>query len=307
MHGLRLKLPPVNSLVVFEAAARLLSFTLAAAELNVTQAAVSRQIRTLEEHLGQPLFRRGHRSIRLTAAGTRLQVAVSMGLEHIANTAVAIRGERAEDQITVSTSIAFASFWLMPRIARFRAAHPGLELRLIAADPFADIVAENVDVAIRYGEGKWPGLTATRLFSEEIFPVCSPHYRAARPDLRTPADLLDESLLHLDEIDRSWITWPAWLRATGVEPPRPLHGPRFNNYAIVVQAARDGQGIALGWRRLVADLLADGSLVRPIDSRLHTRESYFLVVPTAASPDWRTEAFCRWIFEEAGAEGAEQP
>ena len=302
MHGLRAKLPPVNSLVVFEAAARLLSFTQAAAELNVTQAAVSRQIRVLEDHLGQPLFRRGHRSIRLTPAGARLQAAVAMGLEHIANTAIAIRSEPTADQITVSTSIAFATFWLMPRIARFRAAHPELELRLVAADPFVDLVADDIDIAIRYGDGNWPGLAATRLFDEEIFPVCSPDYREARPDLDTPADLLRASLLHLEEIDRSWITWPVWLQAMGVEPPRFLHGHRFNNYAILLQAARDGQGIALGWRRLIADLLADGSLVRPIDSTLRSRESYFLVMPEAAKPDRRTDAVRDWILAESQAE-----
>ena len=183
-------LPPTNSLVVFEAAARHMNFTRAARELDVTQSAVSRQIQLLEDHLGIALFQRQSRGLVLTREGERLHRAVAMGLEHIANVAADLRRNRGPGELTVATSVTFASYWLMARIAKFRAAHPEIELRLYASSPVYDLAAEGIDIAVRYGAGEWPGVEATRLFGDEIWPVCSPRYlegRKAPADLRRPA------------------------------------------------------------------------------------------------------------------------
>ncbi len=185
MVSLRRRLPPANSLVVFEAAARHLNFTRAAKELGVTQAAVSRQMQLLEEHLGTAMFQRTPRHLKLTPAGQRLYKAVTMGLEHIAGTAVELRRIGPEADLTVSSSVTFASYWLMHRVAKFRAAHPEIELKLVASAPVSDLASAGVDLAVRYGSGRWPGVRTARLMDNEIFPVCAPGYRAA--DLPQPA------------------------------------------------------------------------------------------------------------------------
>ena len=300
MQRLRDALPPPTALVVFEAAARHLSFTLAARELGVSPAAVSRQIRALEDDLGTALFRRLHRALRLTAAGESLQAAVGPGLARIAQTARALRRAEAGGHVSVSTTIAFASFWLMPRIPKFRDLHPDIELRMTASDPYVDPIAEGVDAAVRYGSGDWPGLMATRLFDEEIFPVCSPAYLDGRPGPAPVEDLISETLLHLDVTHHAWIDWSTWLRELGLSPPGARRGQRFNTYTILIQAAVAGQGIALGWRHMVDELLAAGSLIRPIEASLHPDSAYYLVLPEAMPVGRETAAFRDWLLEEAG-------
>lgn len=299
MRSLRTRLPPLSSLVAFEAAARRSSFTIAAGELGVTQAAISRQIRALEEHLGVMLFRRMHRTVRLTAEGQRLHSAVKMGLEHIADTATGIRRAAAGAHVTVSAAIAFATFWLMPRIAKFRAAFPEIELRLVASDHLIDPVEDGVDAAIRYGGGNWPGLRATHLFDEEIFPVCSPAYLERRPAPISPGDLIKETLLRMNPPDQSWIDWDTWLKEFGVMAPAAQRGPEFNTYTILIQAAVGGQGVALGWRHMVEDLLAAGSLVRPIATSLSAQGAYYLVVREDIPLHREAAAFCDWLIAEA--------
>lgn len=299
MEGLRRRLPPVNGLVVFEAAARQLNFTRAADELGVTQAAVSRQIQGLEDSLGVALFHRQHRAVQLTRAGQRLQQAVTMGLGHIAETAAALRRVRRGDELTVSSSVTFASYWLMSRVAKFRALHPEIELRLVASAPVSDLVVAGIDLAIRYGTGRWPGVEAIYLMDNEIFPVCAPGYLAGRGPLAGPAALLDETLLHLVEFDRNWVTWERWLRAVGVaEAPR-RRGLEFDNYLVLIQATLDGQGVALGGGRLADDFLARGALVRPLQATLRSDRGFYLVAPTEVPPSPAAALFRAWILEEA--------
>ena len=250
MNTLRSQLPSLNGLVAFEAAARRLSFTRAGDELNVTQAAVSRHVRALESDLGVALFHRAHRRVRLTPDGERLAQAVTLGLQHIARTVGDLRRVRHAGQLTIAASVAFSSLWLMPRLARFHAAHPDVRLRLVAVDRFDDPAAVGVDLTVRYGDGRWPGMVATHLFADEIFPVCSPDYVARHGPFETIEDLLGESILRMDDLDPTWIDWPAWLDAMGVSTPSGQPGLRFHNYTLEVQAAVNGQGIALGWRRL---------------------------------------------------------
>lgn len=299
MTSLRSRLPPANSLVVFEAAARHLNFTRAAGELSVTQAAVSRQIHGLEEHLGVPLFHRLHRGLQLTRDGQRLQKAVTMGLEHIANTAADIRRVRGEAEVTVSTSVSFASYWLMSRLAKFRAAHPDMELRLVASAPVSDLAVAGIDLAVRYGSGRWSGVKAIHLLDNEVFPVCAPSYLESRPALEEPADLLEESLLHLAEFDRNWVTWGAWLRSFGVEAAPAKRGLEFDNYLVLIQAALDGQGVALGGGRLAEDLLTRGLLVRPIEATLRSDRAFYLLIPAEVPLSKPAALFRDWILREA--------
>ena len=299
MISLRTKLPPPNSLVAFEAAARHLNFTRAAQELGVTQAAVSRQMQILEDHFGAALFRRQPRALQLTPAGRRFQAAVTMGLEHIANTAAELRRVKRTGDITVSTSVTFASYWLMSRLAKFRAAHPEIELRLVASAPVSDLAIAGIDLAVRYGRGDWPNVKAIHLLDNEVFPVCAPSYLKGRPPLRHPRDLLGETLLHLVEHDRNWVTWSAWLKAAGAGGAPTKRGIEFDNYLVLVHAALDGQGIALGGGRLADDFLASGDLVRPIDAKLGSAQAFYLLMPKEVPLSHPAEMFLDWILAEA--------
>jgi LysR family glycine cleavage system transcriptional activator len=301
MIPLRRRLPPANSLVVFEAASRHLNFTKAAKELGVTQAAVSRQMQLLEEHLGAPLFQRSPRHLKLTAAGQQLHKAVTMGLEHIAGAAAELRRVGPRADLTVASSVTFASYWLMSRVAKFRAAHPDIELKLVASAPVRDLASAGVDLAVRYGSGRWPGLRTARLMDNEIFPVCAPGYRVDAP-LREPADLLNEVLLHLVEFDRNWVTWDAWLKHFGVEATARRRGLTFDNYLVLIQAALDGQGIALGGGRLAEDFIARGTLIRPIAATLGSDRGFYLLWPGDEELSAPGQLFRDWIIAEAKGE-----
>ena len=299
MPTLHKLLPPPGSLIAFEAAARHLSITRAANELGLTQAAVSRKIGGLEENLGVPLFRRLHRSMRLTAEGERFYGAVSSSLERIAETADSLRRSGGPAQLAVSTSIGFGTFWLMPRIPKFRAAHPEIELRITASDPYLDPGSEGMDAAIRYGRGDWPGLRAQRLFDEEIFPVCSAAYLDAHPEFRDLESLRAQTLLHLDVGFRSWLDWGGWFRQMGIEPPPTRRGLGFNTYTILIQAAVAGQGVALGWRHLVDELLDHGSLTQPLAASLRSQGAYYVVQPEHSEPSREARCFLDWLMAEA--------
>jgi LysR family glycine cleavage system transcriptional activator len=299
MINLRGKLPPANSLVTFEAAARHLNFTRAAAELRVTQAAVSRQVHLLEDNLGVPLFERQARGLRLTAPGQRLHEAVTMGLGHIATTAADLRRVRRAGELTVSTSVTFANYWLMSRVAKFRAAHPEVQLRLVASAPVRDLTASGIDLAVRYGRGNWGGVETLHLLDNHVFPVCAPSYMARRRPLQSVTDLLEETLLHLVEFDRNWVSWESWLAAMGVTAPARGPSLEFDNYLVLTQAVLDGQGIALGGGRLAEDFLARGQLVRPIEAMLRSEQSFYLLIPSDQPLSPQAKAFRDWILVEA--------
>lgn len=299
MATLNRSLPPLGSLVAFDAAARHLSITRAADELSLTQAAVSRKIRGLEEDLGVALFRRLHRSLRLTAEGERLHAAVSGSLWRIAETAEGLREQGAPSQVSISTTIAFATLWLMPRLSRFRAAHPDIELRLTAGDHHIDVEGEGIDAAIRYGDGRWRGLAAEPLLQEDVFPVCSPGYLQRNPGIASPADLRAHPLLHLDVSYRNWMDWGEWFRTFELQAPPVKRGLRFNTYTILIQAATAGEGVALGWRNLVEEFLAAGTLVRPIDAVCPSGGAYHIVWPDTAEPSAEMQCFVEWLRKEA--------
>lgn len=295
-------LPPLNSLRAFEAAARHLSFTKAAEELHVTPAAVSHQIKALEEQMGVPLFRRLTRALRLTEAGQAALPPLRDGFDRLADAVDLLRAHQESGVITVSVEPSFAAKWLVPRLDRLRVAHPDLEVRLDATDRLADFQRDNVDLAIRYGGGDYPGLQVDRLLSEEIFPVCSPKLRDGPAPLAQPDDLRHHTLIHLDWDleDVAAPTWRMWLLAAGIHDIDFTRGPVFSMKSLALQAAIEGQGVALASSVLVSDDLAAGRLVMPFDLSVcdPLNFAYHIVVPKRTADLPKVAAFRGWLLSE---------
>lgn len=290
------RLPPLNALHTFEAAARHLSFTRAAEELFVTQAAVSHQIRTLEEHLAVKLFRRAGRRLLLTDQGQALLPWVRDGFAALGRGVAAVRTHSGTGILSISVMPSFASNWLVARLGRFHALHPEIEIRLTTTARLVDLAREDFDAAIRYGEGDWPGLSAERLMCEELFPVAGPQLKGGARPLADPADLAQHTLLHvLDDMD----DWRLWLHAAGVEGIDPQRGPKFDTLALALQAAANGAGLAIGRAQLVAEDLAAGRLVRPFDLDLPSACAYYWVVSDGTVDQPKVRAFRDWLFGEA--------
>lgn len=299
------RLPPLGLFHTFEAVARHRSFTLAASELCLTQSAISRQIRVLEDALGLRLFRRLHRAIELTPEGQRLFESVTRGLDDISGCLAALGAATKAPQITVCASVAFAWFWLMPRLERFGALQPDIDLRVLATDQPVLPGTGDVDVAILFGSGQWEGLKAQLLFGERVYPVCSPGYKRDHPALRRPEDLLDQTLMHLEygKPSLSVVDWRTWLLRQGVNGQPVRRGVRFNSYPMVLQAAEAGQGVALGWSYITDPLLAEGRLVCPVDRTLETLEGYYLCTSKEAGRSPGIAAFSEWINAETASQG----
>jgi LysR family glycine cleavage system transcriptional activator len=288
------KLPPLNALRAFEAAARQLSFTRAGQELHVTQAAISHQVKALEEWLGLALFRRRGRSIVLTENGQNYLAAVRDGLDLLAAATDRLTKRQDSGILTVATLASFAAAWLVPRLGRFRALHSDIDVRVAASDETVDFGRDDVDLAIRYGSGLWPGLEVVPLMTEDVFPVCSPALLRGPHPLRQPDDLRFHTLLHDDMRE----TWRIWLLAAGVEGVDPDRGPGFNLSALVVNAAVDGQGVALARSALIGDHLNTGRLVQPFELELPAEYSYYLVHPARALEHPKVRAFRDWVLAE---------
>ncbi|QPC95484.1 LysR substrate-binding domain-containing protein [Mesorhizobium sp. INR15] len=292
------KLPQPRALVVFESAGRLLNFTSAGREVGMSQAGVSKQIQFLEAALGVRLFQRSNRGLLLTSAGRRLYAAVTFGLNHILDAVEEVRQHSQPGRISVTTTIALASVWLMPRIAKFRAAYPDIDLKLIATDSLLDLPSERIDIAIRYGMGQWQGTKCQKLFGIELFPVCSPAYLARYSNLMTSDDLRSAALLHLDEPNSQDADWAVWFKAVGIVEPTRAAGLHFNNYPLLIQAAVDGQGVALGWGHLIDDLLDNMSLVRCMSTSLTLKPAFFVVRSVDGAPQPEATLFEDWIVAE---------
>ena len=292
------RLPPLNALRTFEAAARHLSFTKAADELFVTQAAVSHQIRTLEEHLGTPLFRRMNRALMLTDEGQALLPAVREAFDRLSAGVRRVQDLCCGGALTISTTPSFAASWLVVRLARFQALLPEIELQLSATARLVDFAREDVDCGIRYGMGDWPGLVAQRLFQTALVPVCSPLLLDGPNPLRRPQDLMRHTLLHtLDEPD----DWRLWLRAAAVDGVDPTRGLKFDSVPLVVQAAISGAGVGIGRRQLVEAELAAGRLVAPFDLELPDECAYYFVAPEGTADQPKVVAFRTWLLAEVAS------
>lgn len=299
MQSLRMRLPPVNSLVAFEAAARHLSITRAAQELTVSREAVSRHIRILEEHLGTDLFLRRHRAIELTDAGHALHATVAKGLGEIATTAGTLARASGSSRVTVTATIAIASFWLTPRLPAFRDANRDLEIRVRVSDTPLDMIAEGIDVGLRYGNGRWPGSKATHLFDTDTFAVCSRDYLAKAAPIREPVDLLEHPLLNLDGAPHSDEDWAWWLDASGVQLPASFRTIGFDSYANIIQAAMEGQGVALGFSNIVDHHIARGDLVRPLATALSKGYGVYVVTPRGVRLGVAAQRFYDWVLAQA--------
>jgi DNA-binding transcriptional LysR family regulator len=302
-------LPSLDLLKGFEAAARNLSFTKAAAELFVTQSAVSRQVKALEDQLGVALFRRRHRELRLTEEGQTLYKTASDALRLLRDVAGKL-GARTAGMLTVTTTVSFAALWLVPRLNDFRRAHPGIDMRLAATNEIQDLDREGIDVAIRYCTPKAAGEGAVRLFGEMVFPVCSESALAGRK-LKVPQDLSGHVLLHYDDPERRypWLSWDVWFELTQTQGVKPSGTLRFSHYDQLIQAAIDGQGIALGRTRFVDKWVKLGKLTLPFGKRYMRSpadsRAYFIVFPRGAGTRPEAAEFSRWLVEVARAEDAD--
>jgi DNA-binding transcriptional LysR family regulator len=303
MHKTLRRLPSLDFLRGFEASGRLLSFTRAAAELHLTQSALSRQVAAIEDALGVALFERKHRALALTPDGAAFHREITAHLQAIARAAESVGGARRSPGLTVTTTVSFASLWLIPRLSRFRASHPDVEVYVSADDRTVDLARGEVDVAIRYvGQDSKLPASAMSMFGERMLPVVSPSVaNDPRTPLRQPADLARHVLLHLDDPDgrTPWLDWRAWLSANGAPGLKPAGALRFTLYDQVIQAAVGGQGVALGRLPLIAEFLRDGRLVAPFPKRYDSERGYVaLVAPHAAARD-DVVAFVRWLDEES--------
>lgn len=293
---MRRDLPPLNALRAFEAAARLLSFTRAADELAVTQAAVSHQIKSLEEWLGVLLFQRLPRRLALTDGGRELLATIRNSFDRIESAVGRVRRNDGAGPLTVSVLPSFAAKWLVPRLGRFQTQHPDIEVR-IAAETRLSLFDDGVDLAIRAGRGHWPDLVCERLLNEELFPVCSPRLLAGPAPLVDPADLKRHTLLH-DDFEQDWRMWLDAAGVTGVDWRR---GPRFSNSSMVIQAAVEGQGVALARSALAQADLKAGRLVRPFRIDIASDLAYYIVCPAAHTARPKVRAFRDWLMREATA------
>ena len=289
------RLPPLNALKAFEAAARHESFTRAAEELCVTQGAVSHQVKALEAELGVKLFNREHQRLLITGAGRDYLTIVRDAFDRIAMGTERLVQRQSSGMLTVSTSPDFAAKWLVHRLSRFAEVHPEIDLRVSANLQHVDFAREDVDLAVRHGEGSWVGLEQTRLCSEQLFAVCSPKFLSAQGGLRKPADVLKFPLLHLD--DRK--DWARWLERSGIRNIEVSQGVVLNRASMLIDAAVDGQGIALARTALAAWDLINGRLVKPFAASLRLTKTYWIVCPKATSALPKITMFRDWLLTEA--------
>ncbi|MDC9606882.1 transcriptional regulator GcvA [Xenorhabdus griffiniae] len=293
------RLPPLNALRVFDAAARHLSFTKAAEELFVTQAAVSHQMKSLEDFLGLKLFRRRNRSLLLTEEGQSYYLDIKEIFTAINDATRKLQARSAKGALTVSLSPSFAIQWLVPRLSGFNQSFPGIDVRIQAVDREEDKLADDVDVAIFYGRGNWPGLRTDRLYPEYLLPVCSPALLTGDRPLKTPADLAKHTLLH----DSSRRDWQAYIRQLDMQQQINVQqGPIFSHSAMVIQAAVHGQGVALANNVMAQNEIDAGRLVCPFNDVLVSKNAFYLVCHDNQAELGKIAAFRKWILTQAATE-----
>ncbi|HEX7650271.1 MAG TPA: transcriptional regulator GcvA [Noviherbaspirillum sp.] len=291
------RLPPLNALRAFEAAARLGSFSAAAAALHVTHGAVSRQVRALEDWLGLALFERHGRRVLLTDQGRDYLHAVQTGFDTIVAATRRLTESRSQRQVMINALPTFTMHWLLPRLTRFQLRFPGVELRMVTSDAPLATVAGGFDVGIRRGPGDWTGYVAGEFLVEHEIPVCSPALLQRTP-LKEPRDLAQHTLL--SSVNRAH-SWERWLALAGVADLAGARRQQFDHFYLALQAAVDGLGVALGPRPVINDELASGRLVAPLAGPMVRSRAYCWVMPKSRASDPVLKAFCDWLAEEAGA------
>lgn len=293
---------PVQSILkhlpAFEAAVRLGSFTLAGEEIGLTQSAISRRIKDLEGQLECSLFLRSHRLVQVSPAGKKLYDAYAHAARHLSEVVADLTRPKHRDQLVLTTSTAIATFWLMPKVAELRDCFPGAEIFLVTADPLGIEHTPSVYGSLVFGESDLPGMKSRRLFRDVLSPICTPAYLDTHGPLERPEDLFAVELLHMEAQHPTWLDWSTWFRKNGLDMPAGKRMLRFNNYYHVVQACLAGQGIALGWLRLVRDHIRDRTLVIPLDMRTETDSSYYLAVREEHAMEWDPDPFLDWLMSE---------
>ncbi|UXN67211.1 LysR substrate-binding domain-containing protein (plasmid) [Phyllobacterium sp. A18/5-2] len=293
MH-LRKRLPSLTALVALEASIRHRSFTAAARELGVTQAAVSRQIASLEENIGRPLFDRRHRSIEPTPACLILGSTLAESFANIADSVEAVRAS-STDVVTIGATIAFSSFWLLPKIAELRELNPSIQIRVVSQDAKLDLESGGMDIGVRYGIPPFNDGTVIASCGDRIFPVCSPEY-ASTHDLMTFPDG-EYELIETDVPNRSWYRWADWFARVGRKAGAARSTLRLSHYTETISAARSGQGVALGWDTLIATFLSDGSLVKVGDIELEAEGRHNILVPLNAKRSANSDLTAAWLTQ----------
>jgi LysR family glycine cleavage system transcriptional activator len=295
---LKSRLPPLDPLIAFESAARLLSFTRASKELHLTQAAISQQIRSLENNLQLKLFTRSHRAVQLTKEGREYQHTVSAILKQLAWATTDIKNIEIAKQLTIGCDQSFAVHWLGPKLGDLRLLLPDVSLRMIASDNDQECLAHDVHAAILHGDGDWPGFNAIRLFEEEVFPVCSPEYDHALAQSNGIEWLLQAELIDLEDNHWNWMNWRLWLGGNNIDEPLHHRNLQINSYPLVIEAACRGQGVALGWRFLVDDLINQGKLLRPLNESLKTDLGYYLIYRDIYQNEASVASFRNWLLNQ---------
>jgi LysR family glycine cleavage system transcriptional activator len=296
------ELPALDLLVGFECAARHLSFTKAGEELFLTQSAVSRQIKELEDQLGVPLFERRHRALALTVAGQQFYASAAQVLATMRSATERLRTQAGRKRpLSVTTTNSFAALWLIPRLAGFTRDHPGVDVRIMAETRVQDLERDGLDIAIRHGPASLAGPNAVRLMGERVFPVCSPRLLKKIP-LEKPSDLSRHVLLQYDDPDgrHPWLHWKTWLEVERIADLKPAGSLTFSGYEQIIPAAVAGHGVALGRSPLVKDLVASGELVAPFKSTTDPARAYFAIVSKTADSRPEASAFVAWLKAEAG-------
>jgi DNA-binding transcriptional LysR family regulator len=294
---LKTRLPPLDPLIAFEAAARLLSFTRAGEELHLSQAAISQQIRGLEQNLQVKLFTRSHRAVQLTNEGREYQHTVVAILKQLAGATMDIQNVEFSRQLVIGCDQSFATQWLSPRIPELRLLMPDVSLRIIASDDYRESLGSDVQVAVLHGDGLWPGFQATRLFDEEVFPVCSPGFNHDLASQDWVKWLLQAQLIDLADSHWNWMNWRLWLSGNNIDQPLANRNLQINSYPLVIDAACAGQGVALGWRYLVDDLIAQGRLLRPLEQSLKTDLGYYFICRDNLQDDVSVLSLRPWLMQ----------
>jgi len=302
------RLPPLTALRVFETVGRAGNVRSAAQELNVTPAAVSHQIRLLEEHVGAELFIRGSRGLVLTHAGTQFYRSVSESFDRLAEAARRIPGARAQT-VRVHSLPSFANCWLVPRLAKFYSDNPGIDVEITTVGDLAqppDLASLEVDFAIRVGlnENQWPGVVVEKLVHEQMFPVCAPELLQADKALLTPRDLAKHTLLQVSRRAEGWPEWLAAAKEQGLQTCEidPDHGPKFDTIQMSITAAVEGMGVAIGRLPLIEDFIRSGALVEPFSLRITSRNAYWLLAAANTAPSPEAIRFRTWMLKELGRE-----
>lgn len=297
-----MRLPPLKAVRYFECAARHLSFTKAADELSVTHSAISHQIKALEEWLGILLFERGARSLTLTEAGRRYLPPVRASFQQLSEASAEMRLFPGGGPLTVSALPSLTSKWLVPRLHDFQNRHPEIEVRISATDRLDPVGEGDVDIGIRYGRGQWPGVDAELLLQDEVFPVCSPKLLTGEVPLKTPQDLVNFKLISdLDWRRAQFDFWPRWLSAAGTPTLELKTNLTFNYSNLMIQAAIDGLGVALGNFMLAGDDLKKGHLVRPFRESVTLDTGYYLIYGKGGLKQAKVKAFRDWVFAQMAA------